>query len=358
VIAMDITIHSSFLPHTDPDASLAFYRDTLGFEVRNDVGYGGMRWITVGPAEQPGTSIVLYPPGADPGITDDERRTIVEMMAKGTYGIVVLATKDLDGTFERLQAGDAEVVQEPTEQPYGIRDCAFRDPAGNMVRINELPDLHGRHRAGGRGCGNPGQHSLPSSEDAEVGLVLAQVLVAADGRDRRPVPRRLDRLDGRGHRRGGPDRVGRLPRPGPHRRQEGVRSGGIVLVVGGPGVGGATGDGRERLLVRWPLGVGEAQVGQVHPGRVAQAVDPAAHSGGDAAVALVPPADQLAGVPDAAVVDLDRLRLPGEHPRRLVHRHVADCKRAGTLRREGARVPETRVTGRSRVPSGCPVGVV
>jgi uncharacterized glyoxalase superfamily protein PhnB len=119
VIAMDITIHSSFLPHTDPDASLAFYRDTLGFEVRNDVGYGGMRWITVGPAEQPGTSIVL--------------------MAKGTYGIVVLATKDLDGTFERLQAGDAEVVQEPTEQPYGIRDCAFRDPAGNMVRINELP---------------------------------------------------------------------------------------------------------------------------------------------------------------------------------------------------------------------------
>jgi uncharacterized glyoxalase superfamily protein PhnB len=139
VIAMDITIHSSFLPHTDPDASLAFYRDTLGFEVRNDVGYGGMRWITVGPAEQPGTSIVLYPPGADPGITDDERRTIVEMMAKGTYGIVVLATKDLDGTFERLQAGDAEVVQEPTEQPYGIRDCAFRDPAGNMVRINELP---------------------------------------------------------------------------------------------------------------------------------------------------------------------------------------------------------------------------
>jgi uncharacterized glyoxalase superfamily protein PhnB len=138
VIAMDITIHSSFLPHTDPDASLAFYRDTLGFEVRNDVGYGGMRWITVGPAEQPGTSIVLYPPGADPGITDDERRTIVEMMAKGTYGIVVLATKDLDGTFERLQAGDAEVVQEPTEQPYGVRDCAVRDPAGTLIRIQEL----------------------------------------------------------------------------------------------------------------------------------------------------------------------------------------------------------------------------
>jgi catechol 2,3-dioxygenase-like lactoylglutathione lyase family enzyme len=135
---MDITIHASFLPHEDPEASLAFYRDTLGFEVRNDVGYGGMRWITVGPPGQPGTSIVLYPPGADPGITDDERRPIAEMMAKGTYGIITLATADLDGTFERLQAGDAEVVQEPAEQPYGIRDCAFRDPAGNLIRINEV----------------------------------------------------------------------------------------------------------------------------------------------------------------------------------------------------------------------------
>ena len=138
VTAMDITIHSSFLPHNDPDASLAFYRDTLGFEVRNDVGYGGMRWITVGPADQPDTSIVLHPPAADPGITDDERRTIAEMMAKGTYAGVNLATKDLDGTFERLQASGAEVVQEPTEQPYGVRDCAFRDPAGNMIRIQEL----------------------------------------------------------------------------------------------------------------------------------------------------------------------------------------------------------------------------
>ena len=134
---MGITIHYTFLPHTDPETSLAFYRDTLGFEVRNDVGYGGMRWITVGPADQPGTSIVLYPPGADPGVTDDERRTIVEMMAKGTYAIIVLATADLDGVFARLQAGGAEVVQEPIEQPYGVRDCAFRDPAGNLVRINE-----------------------------------------------------------------------------------------------------------------------------------------------------------------------------------------------------------------------------
>ncbi|WP_327370925.1 VOC family protein [Streptomyces sp. NBC_01217] len=134
---MDITIHTTFLPHHDPDASLAFYRDILGFEVRNDVGYGGMRWITVGPADQPGTSIVLEPPAADPGITDDERNTIVEMMAKGNYARVILATADLDGTFERLQADGAEVVQEPTEQPYGVRDCAFRDPSGNLIRINE-----------------------------------------------------------------------------------------------------------------------------------------------------------------------------------------------------------------------------
>jgi catechol 2,3-dioxygenase-like lactoylglutathione lyase family enzyme len=135
---MDISINGTFLPHNDPDASLTFYRDILGFEVRNDVGYGEMRWITVGPAGQPGTSIVLYPPGADPGVTDDERRTILEMMAKGTYGIITLATDDLDGTFARLEATDAEVVQEPTEQPYGIRDCAFRDPAGNLIRINQL----------------------------------------------------------------------------------------------------------------------------------------------------------------------------------------------------------------------------
>jgi predicted enzyme related to lactoylglutathione lyase len=135
---MDLTIHSTFLPHTDPDASLAFYRDTLGFEVRKDVAYGAMRWITVGPAGQPDVSIVLHPPAADPGVTDDERRTIAEMMAKGTYAIVILATKDLDGTFERVQASGAEVVQEPTEQPYGVRDCAFRDPAGNHIRINQV----------------------------------------------------------------------------------------------------------------------------------------------------------------------------------------------------------------------------
>jgi catechol 2,3-dioxygenase-like lactoylglutathione lyase family enzyme len=134
---MDISIHASFLPQDDPDASLAFYRDTLGFEVRNDVGYAGMRWITVGPPDQPATSIVLYPPNATPGITDDERRLIAEMMAKGTYATIVLASADLASTFARLEAGGAEVVQEPTDQPYGVRDCAFRDPAGNLLRIQE-----------------------------------------------------------------------------------------------------------------------------------------------------------------------------------------------------------------------------
>ena len=136
--AMDITIHTTFLPHDDPDATLAFYRDTLGFEVRNDVEYRGMHWITVGSVDQPDTSINLYPPAAAPGLTNDERRTIVEMMAKGSYARIILATADLDGTFERLQASGAEVVQEPTEQPYGVRDCAFRDPAGNEIRINQL----------------------------------------------------------------------------------------------------------------------------------------------------------------------------------------------------------------------------
>ncbi|MCX5079409.1 VOC family protein [Streptomyces sp. NPDC056121] len=135
---MDITIHTTSLPHDDPDASLAFYRDVLGFEVRSDVGQGKMRWITVGPVGQPGTSILLAPPAADPSISEDERRTIAEMMAKGTYGWILLATRDLDGTFEKVQAADVDVVQEPTDQPYGVRDCAFRDPAGNMVRIQEL----------------------------------------------------------------------------------------------------------------------------------------------------------------------------------------------------------------------------
>ncbi|MGA3564440.1 VOC family protein [Melissospora conviva] len=135
---MDINVHSAFLPHDDADAALNFDRDILGFEVRNDVAYGDLRWITVGPAGGAGTSIVLHPPAADPGITDDERRTITEMMAKGTYSTVTLATADLDATFARLEAAGADVVQEPVDQPYGVRDCAFRDPAGNLIRVNEL----------------------------------------------------------------------------------------------------------------------------------------------------------------------------------------------------------------------------
>ncbi len=135
---MDITIHQSYLPHTDAEASLAFYRDLLGFEVRNHVEYGGQHWITVGPANQPDTAIVLTPPAADPGVTEDERRTIAEMMAKGTYAGINLATPDLDGTFERLQAGDVDIVQEPTDQPWGVRDFALRDPAGNMIRVFEV----------------------------------------------------------------------------------------------------------------------------------------------------------------------------------------------------------------------------
>jgi catechol 2,3-dioxygenase-like lactoylglutathione lyase family enzyme len=135
---MSFTIHTTVLPHADPDASLSFYRDSLGFEVRSDVGHGTMRWITVGPPEQPDTSILLAPPGADPGVSDEERRTIAEMMAKGTYGWIMLATSDLDVDFEKVRGSGAEVVQEPVDQPYGVRDCAFRDPAGNLVRIQEV----------------------------------------------------------------------------------------------------------------------------------------------------------------------------------------------------------------------------
>ncbi len=134
---MDITISASFLPQNDPDAALAFYRDALGFELRKDVGYNGMRWLTVGPPEQPGTSIVLHPPAVDPGITADERKVITEMMAKGTFASILLATPDVDAAFAKLQATDVEIVQEPIDQPYGVRDCAFRDPAGNMVRLQQ-----------------------------------------------------------------------------------------------------------------------------------------------------------------------------------------------------------------------------
>ncbi|WP_293699359.1 VOC family protein [uncultured Agrococcus sp.] len=135
---MNMKIHSSYLPQTDPDASLAFYRDVLDFEIRNDVGYQGMRWITVGPLGQPDTNIVLYPPEATPGVTDDEKRTIFELIAKGTFFGVNLATTDLDATFAKLEAAGADIVQEPIDQPYGVRDCAFRDPAGNEIRLQEI----------------------------------------------------------------------------------------------------------------------------------------------------------------------------------------------------------------------------
>jgi catechol 2,3-dioxygenase-like lactoylglutathione lyase family enzyme len=137
VIGMNLSIYSSFLPLDDPEEAIAFYRDVLGFEVRLDVGKGAMRWITVGPADQPDTSVVLWPPNANPGATDDEKKTIAEMMAKGTFGTLLLASKDVDASFAEIAGKDAEVVQEPTDQPYGVRDCAFRDPAGNMIRIQQ-----------------------------------------------------------------------------------------------------------------------------------------------------------------------------------------------------------------------------
>ncbi|QYM75282.1 VOC family protein [Leucobacter luti] len=135
---MNINIHVSFLPHTDPEASLAFYRDVLGFELRNDVGYENMRWLTLGPTNQPETSIVLTPPAVDPGITDEERRVIHELIAKGAFASIVLATDDLDGLFEKVEGSTVEVLQEPMAQDWGTRDFAFRDPAGNTVRVQQL----------------------------------------------------------------------------------------------------------------------------------------------------------------------------------------------------------------------------
>lgn len=134
---MDITIHSSFLPHTDPDASLVFYRDVLGFEVRLDVGYEDMRWITVGPAGQPDTAIVLHPAAVGNDISDEDRELLLALIAKGGYFGVNLATEDLDGAFASVEASGADVVQEPVEQDYGVRDAAFRDPAGNLIRMQQ-----------------------------------------------------------------------------------------------------------------------------------------------------------------------------------------------------------------------------
>lgn len=134
---MAITLHTTFLPHDDAEAAKAFYRDLLGFEIRQEVGYNDMHWITVGPPDQPDVNLVLHPPGADPAITDDERRTITEMMAKGTFASMLLASEDLEDTFAKLEAGGADILQEPADQDWGVRDCAVRDPAGNTLRIQQ-----------------------------------------------------------------------------------------------------------------------------------------------------------------------------------------------------------------------------
>ena len=134
---MDISINASFLPHVDAEASLTFYRDVLGFDVRLDVGEGQMRWITVGPSGQPDTSIVLTPAVVAPTVSESERAAIDSLMAKGSYAAIVLASPDVDTAFAEVEAKGADIVQEPMDQPYGLRDCALRDPAGNMIRIQQ-----------------------------------------------------------------------------------------------------------------------------------------------------------------------------------------------------------------------------
>ncbi|MGX2995564.1 VOC family protein [Streptomyces sp. JNUCC 64] len=132
---MDITLGQCFIAVDDHEKALAFYRDALGLEVRNDVGFEGMRWVTVGSPAQPDVEIVLEPPLADPGATDADRRAVAELLAKGLLRGVIFRTADCDTTFEKIRAADGEVLQEPTDQPYGVRDCAFRDPSGNVVRF-------------------------------------------------------------------------------------------------------------------------------------------------------------------------------------------------------------------------------
>ncbi|HLT68018.1 MAG TPA: VOC family protein [Microbacterium sp.] len=135
----NMTIHTTALPLVDAEASLVFWRDAIGFEVRSEVGQGDMRWITVGPEGKPDTCILLQPPFADPGLSGTERETISDLMAKGSFGWILLASDDVDADFARIQAHPlAEVIQEPADQPYGVRDCAFRDPAGNTVRLRQV----------------------------------------------------------------------------------------------------------------------------------------------------------------------------------------------------------------------------
>ncbi|MFF0295179.1 VOC family protein [Kitasatospora sp. NPDC004615] len=132
---MDIKLSQCFIAVDDHDAALGFYRDALGLEVRNDVGFEGMRWVTLGSASQPDVEVVLEPPVADPGATDADRQAAAELLAKGLLRAVNFRTADCDATFEKIRATGADVLQEPMDQPYGVRDCAFRDPAGNMVRF-------------------------------------------------------------------------------------------------------------------------------------------------------------------------------------------------------------------------------
>lgn len=134
---MDIKLSQCFIAVDDHDKALAFYRDVLGLEVRNDVGFEGMRWVTVGSPSQPDVSIVLEPPLADPNASPADKQAMAELLAKGLLRGVIFSTDDCDATFERIRTAGGEVLQEPTDQPYGVRDCAFRDPSGNMLRFNQ-----------------------------------------------------------------------------------------------------------------------------------------------------------------------------------------------------------------------------
>lgn len=134
---MSITLSTCFIAVDDHDKALAFYRDALGLEVRNDVKFEGMRWVTVGAPSQPGVNIVLEPPLADPNASPADRQAMAELLAKGMLRGVIFETDDCDATFERISASGAEVLQEPMDQPYGVRDCAFRDPTGNMIRFQQ-----------------------------------------------------------------------------------------------------------------------------------------------------------------------------------------------------------------------------
>jgi catechol 2,3-dioxygenase-like lactoylglutathione lyase family enzyme len=133
---MNLTLSQCFVLVHDPDLALAFYRDTLGLELRNDVARESFRWITVGAAAQPGVAVVLtnYLNGS-PADAD----SLAALLAKGALNGVHFHTDDLDASFEKLRAAGAEIVQEPTDQPWGTRDCAVRDPSGNLVRIDQPP---------------------------------------------------------------------------------------------------------------------------------------------------------------------------------------------------------------------------